>query len=131
MDPRDGQMYFEELTPPQQSLFDADSQDEPVDRADSTAYVELLEPFEDWLPDLFSYWSGGSEQGWARAAWEALGRRGLLTKAEEEADFIVALNNAALLVTLSAINSRFQGIRNGEGRAAPGTGRIRTSTRPT
>lgn len=44
----------------------------------------------------------------------ALGRRGLLNKAEEEAASIAALDNAALLVTLSAINSRFQGIREGD-----------------
>lgn len=99
----------------------------PVDREDDSEFAELLEPLEGWLPHLFSFWAGGTEEEWARAAWVALGRRGLLNKAEEEAASIAALDNAALLVTLSAINSRFQGIREGDHVGRNGNGRARTS----
>lgn len=114
MYPEDDQVYLEGFEPPQQSLFAATDADEPGDQDEGTVFAELLEPFESWLPGLFSWWVGGTEEEWARAAWEALGRRGLLNTAEEGAEFTVLLDNAALLVTLSAINNRFQGIRDGD-----------------
>lgn len=110
----DGQAYLEGLEPLQRSLFDAARTDAPVDEDTSEAFADLLEPFESWIPGLFSWWVTGTEEEWARAAWEALGRRGVLTTAED-AGFAGVLDNAAILVTLSAINNRFQGIRNGEG----------------
>lgn len=129
------QAYLTGLEPDQRSLFDGDelTPTDDLDASDEEAdlelrdaekrealryltarHAELLEPFEGWLGELFRVWFIGSEQDWARAAWEALGRQGVLGENAPD-DYADLLDNAALLVTLSAINTRFSGIRNGDG----------------
>lgn len=105
------------LHPAQCSLFDTDLAEVPLARTDAELFGDLLEPLEGWISWLFAYWVDGSEHDWVRAAWEALGRRGLIKQPYDDSGSEV-LDNAALLVTLAAINNRFQGVRNGEGGSA-------------